>query len=279
LGDRPNAELRGAGGEENGRIVDRSGHAPRLFYRVDGTGVPLVLIHGVGADSSSWDEVVEKLGGGFRTLRLDLRGHGRSAAIEGACTLDEFVRDVTEAMDSAGMDRADVAGFSLGGLIAQGLALAHPERVDRLAILSAVAGRTAEERAKVQARLAILRDEGIEAITAAAQERWFTADFIARNPDKVRLRMEQLKQNDPASYKAAYTVFATSDLGDRLHTIRHRTLIATGEHDVGSNTRMARFMHEQIRNSELHILPGLRHSLLVEAPEQIARLLVDFFRR
>jgi 3-oxoadipate enol-lactonase len=261
------------------RLIDRGAGVPALFVRVEGEGAPTVLIHGVGADSSSWDEVVAALGGGFRVLRLDLRGHGRSGPIEGALSLDDFVRDVTDAMDAAGMEQADVAGFSLGGLIAQGLALAHPERVDRLAILSAVAGRTQDERARVQARLEILRNQGIEAITAAAQDRWFTAGFLERHPEKVRLRMQQLEQNDPESYKKAYTVFATSDLGDRLHAIRHNTLIATGEHDVGSNTRMAQFMHEQIAGSELHVLPGLKHSVLAEAPEQIASLLRAFFAR
>jgi pimeloyl-ACP methyl ester carboxylesterase len=85
-----------------------------------------------------------------------------------------------------------------------------------------------------------------------------------------------LKRNDPDSYKAAYTVFSMSDLGERLHNIRHRTLIVTGEHDVGSSTRMARYMHEQIPGSELHILSGLRHSVLVEAPEQVGSLLTRF---
>ena len=112
----------------------------------------------------------------------------------------------------------------------------------------------------------------------AAQERWFTAEFIARNPDLVDLRMRQLQENHAPSYAAAYTVFSTSDLGDRLHAIRAPTLVATGEHDIGSNTRMARFMHTQIEGSRLDILPGLRHSILVEAPELVTRLVRDFLR-
>ena len=261
------------------RLIDRGPNTPALFVRVEGQGTPVVLIHGVGADSSSWDEVVAAMGPGFRTLRLDLRGHGRSGRIEGDLTLDHFVQDVVDAMVAGGMERADIAGFSLGGLIAQGLALSHPERVARLAIISAVAGRSADERAKVQARLEILRNEGIEAITSAAQDRWFTSAFLERHPEKVRLRMQQLQQNDPESYKKAYTVFATSDLGERLHAIPSKTLVVTGEHDVGSNTRMAQYMHDQIQGSDLHILPGLKHSVLAEAPGQIASLLQDFFRR
>jgi (E)-2-((N-methylformamido)methylene)succinate hydrolase len=156
--------------------------------------------------------------------------------------------------------------------------LRHAHRVRRLVLLSAVAGRTAEERERVQLRLTVLREQGIAAITGAAQERWFTPEFIARNPDLVARRMRQLQENHAPSYAAAYTVFSTSDLGDRLHAISAPTLIATGEHDVGSNPRMARFMHTQIRGSRLEILPGLRHSILVEAPELVTRLVRDFLQ-
>ena len=89
--------------------------------------------------------------------------------------------------------------------------------------------------------------------------------------------MAELLANDLPSYTAAYTVFSTSDFGDRLGEIRHPTLVATGEHDVGSNTRMARMMHERIKGSRLVILPRLRHSVLVEAPDTIADLLIDHF--
>ena len=89
--------------------------------------------------------------------------------------------------------------------------------------------------------------------------------------------MRDLLANDPVSYAAAYKVFATSDLGDRIREIRRPTLIATGEHDVRSNVRMARMMHAAIPDCQLHILPGLRHSVLVEAPHQVADTLMQFF--
>jgi pimeloyl-ACP methyl ester carboxylesterase len=253
--------------------------APALRYWDDGgESPPTLLIHGVGADGKSWDQIVAALGPEFRVLRLDLSGHGRSGHIEGALTLDNFVQDVIDVLDACAVPAAHVVGFSLGGMIAQGIALQHAHRVRRLVLLSAVAGRTAEERERVQARLVILREQGIAAITGAAQERWFTPEFIARNPDLVALRMRQLQENHAPSYGAAYKVFSTSDLGDRLHAIRAPTLIATGEHDIGSNTRMAYFMHAQIEGSRLEILPNLRHSILVEAPELVTRLLRDFLR-
>ena len=250
--------------------------APELFYQDEGRGPPVMLIHGVGADGSSWDEIAAALTGSFRILRLDLRGHGRSGHIQGDCSLDDFVRDVVDVLDACGVACPHVAGFSLGGMIAQALALQHPDRIDRLVLLSAVAGRTEEERARVRQRLEVLRTQGVAAISGASQDRWFTPEFVAAHPDVVAARMAQLQQNHAPSYAAAYTVFSLSDLGDKLHAIRHPTLVATGEHDQGSNTRMARHMHEHIAGSQLRILPGLRHSVLVEAPELITSLLREF---
>ncbi|MGH7264430.1 MAG: alpha/beta fold hydrolase, partial [Candidatus Rokuibacteriota bacterium] len=82
-------------------------------------------------------------------------------------------------------------------------------------------------------------------------------------------------ENDPHCYAAAYRVLATTELADELARVQAPTLIATGEGDAGSNPRMARLMHERIPGSRLHVLPGLRHAILVEAPQAVARLLAE----
>lgn len=250
--------------------------APFIHHVASGKGPYVTLVHGVGANLQSWDEVAKLLEPHFTVVRLDLRGHGKSGRMT-TCTLDDLAADVRHVWDARGIKRTHLAGFSLGGLIAQSLALSDPDRIDRLAILSAVAGRTADERAKVVGRLKLLKEGGIPAVTAAAEDRWFTAEFRAKHPERVAQRMAELLANDTPSYAAAYTVFATSDLGERLGEIRHPTLVATGENDVGSNTRMARMMHERIKGSQLEILAHLRHSVLVEAPAKIAELLIRHF--
>jgi pimeloyl-ACP methyl ester carboxylesterase len=251
--------------------------SPAINHVASGRGPYVTLVHGVGANLQSWDEVTRLLEPHFTVVRLDLRGHGKSERMT-SCTLDELASDVRWVWDARGIARSHLAGFSLGGLIAQSLALSDPQRIDRLAILSAVAGRTADERARVVGRLKLLQEGGIAAVTVAAEDRWFTAEFRAHHPERVAQRMTELLANDLPSYQAAYTVFSTSDLGDRLGEIRHPTLVATGEHDIGSNTRMAQMMHERIEGSRLEILPGLRHSVLVEAPERIAELLIEHFK-
>ncbi|MGH7069982.1 MAG: alpha/beta fold hydrolase [Acetobacteraceae bacterium] len=250
---------------------------PRIHFRVEGSGPHATLIHGVGADLGSWDEIAPVLARSFTVVRADLLGHGESERAAQTCTLADLAQGVRVVWNHLRIEKTDLAGFSLGGLIAQSLALSDPERIRRLAILSAVAGRTEEERAQVVDRLEVLKEQGIGGVTAAAEERWFTPEFRAAHPDRVRQRMAALLANDPTSYAAAYTVFATSDLGERLAKIRHPTLVTTGEHDRGSNPRMARLMHEKIHDSRLVILPGLRHSVLAEAPDRIAALLLAHF--
>lgn len=123
---------------------------PALRYWDDGGDRPrMMLIHGVGAEGTSREQIAAALSPDFRVMRLDLRGHGRSGHIAGALTLDDFVRDVVDVLDVCSVPAAHIVGFSLGGMIAQGTALRHTKRVLRLVLLSVVAGRTAEECQRV----------------------------------------------------------------------------------------------------------------------------------
>jgi pimeloyl-ACP methyl ester carboxylesterase len=264
--------------------VEREGTAPStdrplLNYVAQGAGPPVVLIHGVGSNLRAWDRVADRLSPQFRVLRTDLRGHGASSQIRGAYSLEKFGEDIVAVMNAAGIATADLVGFSLGGLIGQCLALNWPGRFRKIALLSAVADRTPEEREKVVSRLAMIRESGIAAVTGAARDRWFTDDFARKHPEEIEKRIAELIANDKASYLEAYRVFGQGELAPRLHGIKHETLVLTGEFDQGSNTRMARFMHDQIADSELVILPGLRHSILVEASDIVADHLLAFLNR
>ena len=246
-----------------------------VAVRVEGGGPAVTLVHGVGADAASWDRIAERLSCRFTVVRADLRGHGRSSRIE-RCHVSDFVGDLLAVLDGAGVASTDLVGFSLGGLIAQWFAIEHGDRLRQLVLLSTVAERTPAERARVLERADKVRDEGIASVVSAAEDRWFTPAFKASHPEKVALRLSQLKANDHRSYAAAYRVFAEADEGIDFEKIRCPTLIATGENDIGSSPRMARRMHEAIAASRLVILPELRHSILMEAPDLIADLILDF---
>jgi pimeloyl-ACP methyl ester carboxylesterase len=258
------------------KLLERKDGLPPIAYRDEGGGVPLVLVHGVGGESGNWDDVAAQLAR-FRLIRLDLRGHGRSGPIRGPIRIEDLARDVTDVMDALGVERARIAGFSLGGMVVQSVALGAPQRVEKLAILGAVCGRTPEEQGRARDRVEFLRKEGLAAIAQSNRERWFTDAFRKAHPDKVELRVRQLLACDAESYLQAFTVFCTTDHAARLRELRMPVLLATGEHDAAATPRMARLMHERIAGSRLEILPGLRHSILIEAPDAVGALLRDFF--
>ena len=248
-----------------------------LNYRIDGNGPePLVCIHGVGSYLEAWSGVVAHLKDRFTILTFDLRGHGHSTRIKGRYEIDDFVDETLALATQAGFGTFNLAGFSLGGLIAQRLALTHQARLRKLVLLSTVAGRTADERERVLNRLAALRLGNPGAHHDASLSRWLTEDFQEKNPEVIARLRERDAENDPDCYASAYRVLAETDFGGFLDQIRCPTLIATGEEDAGSNPRMARYMHDRIPGSRLEILPGLRHSILIEAPVVVAALMRDF---
>ncbi len=249
---------------------------PTIAWRADGEGPPLVLVHGVGGGAENWDGVVAALPKRFRVIRLDLRGHGGSGRIAGPVTVQDLARDVTDVMDAAGARSAAIAGFSLGGLIAQALALASPERVTKLALVATVAGRTPEEQARSAARIDVVREKGLAFIAEGNRTFWFSDAFREAHPDAVDARVRQFMACDPVSYLHAFAVFAKGDFVDRLGEIRAPTLVIAGEFDPAATARMARLMHERIAGSRLEILAGMRHAVLIECPARVAGLLADF---
>ena len=248
----------------------------RVRYRLEGKGPVLVLIHGVGGSLNDWNRVAPSLIERYTILRCDLRGHGQSDKLPGPYELEDFVADVHDLVRHLKIDRFHLAGFSLGGLVVQAFALAHPGMVDHLVLLSTVAGRTEDEKKRVLGRLDIVANGIPGQHFENSVSRWFTDEFRAANPDIIAAYAKRSRENDPKAYAAAYRVLATGDLADRLHEIKIPALVATAENDIGSSPRMARLMHERIAGSKLHIFPHLRHSILTEAPQDVAKVITDF---
>ena len=246
-------------------------------YTVEGSGPSVLLIHGVGSRLEHWHDIATVLSRKFEVVSYDLRGLGMSTKVPGPYSLESYANDAVKLLDHLGIARANVAGHSLGGMISITLACRHPGRVDRLAVLSAAADRTEEERRKVMERVSMIASGVPGDHFKNSLSRWFTDEFRAANPGLVEQHAARNKENDPACYAAAYTVLATGEVGPDLPRVRARTLVVTGEHDLGSNPRMSRFIHAGIAGSELRILPRLRHSILIEAPHTVAGLLEPFF--
>jgi (E)-2-((N-methylformamido)methylene)succinate hydrolase len=247
--------------------------------RATGTGAPLVLIHGVGLDLEIWEPLVPPLQPRRRLIRYDMRGHGASAKPPGPYRLDDFVAQLERLTTALELDRFDLAGFSMGGMVAEAFTARFPERVRRLALLHTVHDRNAAERAAVAARLAQTEAGDLEGAIEAAIARWLNAPYRKSHPETVAAIERRMRNNDRAAYLASYRVFATADaeVFPLLDRIRCPTLVLTGEYDTGSTPLMAKLLTAHLSDATLAILPGLRHLALTEAPQVVAPVLDRFF--
>jgi pimeloyl-ACP methyl ester carboxylesterase len=249
--------------------------ADGTHYRRSGSGSPVVLIHGVGADLEMWEPVAERLAPLHDVVRYDMLGHGASAKPPGPYRLDDFVDQLRRLVDGLGCERFVLAGFSMGGLVAQGFALAAPARVERLVLVNTVFDRSAQERAAVEARVREVLNGGHEAGIAAALERWFTSAFRATRPEVVGGIRRRMESNDLAAYAAAYGLFATADreLAARIGSIEIPAVVVTGAEDQRSTAAMAMAMAERLPRGRCHIIRGQRHMTPLEVPELVATLI------
>ncbi|AHD09060.1 alpha/beta fold hydrolase [Phaeobacter gallaeciensis] len=239
-----------------------------------GAGAPLVLLHGVGMQSAAWAPQIEDLSRSHRVIALDLPGHGGSDPLPVGSDLPDFVawlQDVVRALD---LGPVNLAGHSMGALIAAGFAASHPALTQRVALLNGVFCRTAEARAAVLARAAEIDAGPVDLATPLA--RWFgdsATDLLAR--DQVA---DWLRAVDPAGYATAYGAFARGDAtyADQLVDIACPFLAITGDGDPNSTPAMAQAMAARVQMGRAIVIPGHRHMVNLTAPDVVAAHLRDW---
>ncbi|EAP78094.1 alpha/beta fold hydrolase [Roseovarius nubinhibens] len=239
-------------------------------YSVEGAGPPLFLIHGIGAARNTWAKALPVLLPHFTVITYDLRGHGASPRSEGVFGLDELVADLERLRERTGFEQAHFAGHSLGGMIGPAYAHRYPDRVLSLGLLSTAAFRTEDDGAKVRAVVQAMRDKGIAQVLGTLTDRWFTDAFIERHADVVEARLKQVVATDPEVFLNVFDIYATTEMAPWLHEVTAPSLVLTGENDGGCNPRLNRAIHAALPRSELVILDGYKHSLLLEAGDVVA---------
>lgn len=244
-----------------------------IFYKEKGSGEPLIFIHGVGLDHTMWNPYIDLLSDSFRVIVYDMLGHGGSEHPSGPYSLSQYVEQLSGLMDFLQIEKMHLVGFSMGGMVAQAFALIYKDKLKTLTLMSAVANRTDDQRKGILARVEEVREHGPSPTIEPAIQRWFNPIFIKSQDKIVNQIRKRLQTNNPVSYLAAYTLFATADaeLWPQLQNIETPTFIITAENDIGSNPEMSRQMHGEIKGSELKIIPGMRHMLPVEGADIIIR--------
>lgn len=251
----------------------------RMYYRLLGQGPPLVMIMGLSGDLAWWNPLVRELEEDYQILLFDNRGAGRTDKPEEKYTIPLFAHDTVRLMDALGMSKAHVFGVSLGGMIAQELALGCPDRVDRLVLGCTHAGGEGFITPDLEALqpLTLKRGESPEGVARQNIEILFGPTYRKEHPEVVEAMIEGYLANPP--YRKPFVQQFFAALGhncyDRLPAIRAPTLVLTGDADVLVPPENAEVLRSRIPASRLVCLPGAGHAFFVENPEETARVLKE----
>lgn len=251
----------------------------KLHARIDGPadGPPLVLVGSVGSTTDMWTPVLAPLIEQYRVVRIDHRGHGRSApsAPGGAsCTIADLGADLLETLDDIGVGRVDYVGLSLGAMTGMWLAIHHPERIGRLALLctSARLGPSYLERAET------VRAGGMTTVADAVVARWITSGLAERDTELVRTLRAMVASIDPESYAQCCEAIGTMDLHPDLARIAAPTLVVAAAEDPVTPPEHLQLIADGVPGARFELLDDAAHVATYEQPARIAALLLDHLR-
>jgi 3-oxoadipate enol-lactonase len=259
-------------------VADNAG--VRIAYEVVGSGPPLALAHGLGYARWGWEPVAPALAEEFTVLMFDNRGIGASDVPAGPYSARAMAADVVAVLDAAGIDRAHLVGTSLGGMVAQEVAIGWPERVDGLVLACTTPG--GGEALPLPERTLRLLAEAPTLPPDVALRR-FVENAVA--PRTVLERPELVQRiyekrlafpPDPVGWQAQAAAGTSHDAFARLDEIRAPTLILHGTDDGVVDPRNAALLERAIPNARVVMFPGAGHLVFWEQPERFVEVVAEF---
>ncbi|WP_027802127.1 3-oxoadipate enol-lactonase [Paraburkholderia dilworthii] len=248
-----------------------------LHYRIDGNrhgNAPwIVLSNSLGSDLSMWTPQVAALSKHFRVLRYDTRGHGHSEAPKGPYTIEQLSGDVLGLMDTLKIARANFCGVSMGGLTGVALAARHANRFERM-VLANTAARIGSPEVWVP-RAARARTEGMLALSDAVLPRWFTADYIEREPVVLAMIRDVFVHTDKEGYASNCDAIDATDLRPETHGIKLPVLVISGTHDVAATPAQGRELAQAISGAR-YVELDASHISNIEKADAFTKTVIDF---
>ena len=257
---------------------------PSLWYERRGSGAPLLLITGFGISGAVFEPVLDRYAERFSCIVFDNRGSGRSQAPLRPTSMPELAADAVGLLDELGIASAHVYGVSMGGMIAQEVALRFPERVRGLVLgctspggPRAVRPTVRELRAVATAAAGAPRSP-VDSTLAAVL---FSERFRRDEPERAHFLLEHFRRHLPAAQGVAAQLLASvfHDTVSRLDQVQAPTLVLHGERDVMAPLGNARMLAERIPNAELAIVPGAGHAYALERPDVSFNLFASWYAR
>ena len=271
----------------NSKHVPRSGtvrtNGQELFYEVHGDGPALVLLMGIGYDSSLWTlQQVPVLCSRFRVIILDNRDAGRSSRADHPYTIADMADDVAGLLDALGIPRTHLLGLSMGSMIGMAFALRHADRLDRLVLAGPGAAPARSAVDPISIWNWVKANDPSGEVFGGQQLTWLFSSAFLRNKAAVQDTIALLASNpnpvDPEAYDRQARAYLQFDALDRLGGIKAPTLVIVGEQDLLTPPWIANEVASGIPGAQFKIVTGDGSSHLVplERPDEFNQLVMDF---
>jgi pimeloyl-ACP methyl ester carboxylesterase len=266
----------------------------KLCYEILGEGYPLFLIHGFGAKKEIWIAQTPVLSKHFKVIILDNRGAGKSERPDTEYTMEIFADDINALMQHLGIDKANIAGWSLGGMIVQNFILKYPERVNKLILINTNHGFPDESGPEVYKNM---RLDEIKMKKEDPVKAWFAG---ARSGFYIKFRKEleadpskrwyglwsveeliEMSNIDPSTEKDVNLqagALKTHHTFERLHTIKSPTLLLTASNDKQTPKSSMEEINEKIPNSTLIVIDKAGHQSPIEKAPEVNQHIIDFLK-
>jgi 3-oxoadipate enol-lactonase len=250
-----------------------------IHYEIEGSGPWLTMSHSLACDLHMWDPQMPVLTKQFKVLRYDTRGHGQSSAPAGEYTLEQLADDVKGLLDALKIRQTHWAGLSMGGMIGQAFALKYPGIFQSM-VLADTTSRRPPDAAKMWGdRVQTAREKGMGALVESTLGRWFTEPYRNTRADVMARIGNGIRNTPVAGFVGCCHAISKVDFLDRLKEIKCPALVMVGEHDHGTPPEAARAIHQNLKGSELKIIPSAAHLSNIEQERVFNDAMMGFFNR
>jgi 3-oxoadipate enol-lactonase len=222
----------------------------RMHYVLEGPPEASVLAfsNSLGTNYSMWDPQAQELRKDFRILRYDTRGHGQSSVTPGPYSIEQLGKDVLGLLDALRLNRVHFCGLSMGGMIGMWLGANASDRIGKLVLCNTAAKIGTPEI--WNARLEMIRKEGMKTVAANVVERWFSPVFRAKDPATVAVARHMIEETNSEGYAACCAAVRDFDYRERLKAISAPTLVIAGTLDPATPPAEGQFLAHQIRGAK-----------------------------
>jgi 3-oxoadipate enol-lactonase len=257
----------------------------KIYYEVHGEGYPLIMIQGYSGSSEDWNQVEPRaadLAKHYKVILIDSRGTGRSSAPRGDFTIKDMADDTAALLDHLHLPKAHILGTSMGGMIAQEIALGHPEKVAGLILLYTGPGGPLwdlpgqrENAAKLAWAFSPPKGMKPEEVQDEILRLAYYRDYLAKNLDKIK-SSKYVYPTPASTLEKQYKAIQGFDTTSRLGQIKAKTLIMHGEDDILIFPEAAKYLAENIKGAELHMFKETGHALSEERWKEIKPIILSF---